>query len=87
MSRYSRYAHLRPQSDPRFQLLFCQSVCGISVVKDYYKLQKFNVMEIANTKNIRDENATSRVSEKEKGDAGPSVAPTSTTGTEDEVQE
>lgn len=27
-----------------------KSVCGISVVKDYYKLQKFNVMEIANSK-------------------------------------
>ena len=24
-----------------------QSVCGIGIVKDYYKLQKFNVMEIA----------------------------------------
>ncbi|TCD70194.1 hypothetical protein EIP91_004373 [Steccherinum ochraceum] len=28
-----------------------KSLCGISVVKDYYKLQKFNVMEIANAKN------------------------------------
>ncbi|EPQ52634.1 hypothetical protein GLOTRDRAFT_79752 [Gloeophyllum trabeum ATCC 11539] len=27
-----------------------KSVCGMSVVKDYYRLQKFNVMEIANTK-------------------------------------
>ncbi|RPD61192.1 hypothetical protein L226DRAFT_560338 [Lentinus tigrinus ALCF2SS1-7] len=41
-----------------------KSVCGISVVKDYYKLQKFNVMEIANAKNLRDENAEGRVSEK-----------------------
>ena len=24
-----------------------QSVCGIGIVRDYYKLQKFNVMEIA----------------------------------------
>ncbi|THH27864.1 hypothetical protein EUX98_g6323 [Antrodiella citrinella] len=31
--------------------IFKQSICGISVVKDYYKMQKFNVMEIANTKN------------------------------------
>ena len=24
-----------------------QSVCGIAVVKDYYRLKKFNLMEIA----------------------------------------
>ena len=28
-----------------------QSVCGIGIVKGYYAHQKFNVMEIANTKN------------------------------------
>ncbi|KAI0058656.1 hypothetical protein BV25DRAFT_1909099 [Artomyces pyxidatus] len=28
-----------------------KSVCGISIVKDYYAHQKFNVMEIANLKN------------------------------------
>jgi tRNA acetyltransferase TAN1 len=28
-----------------------QSVCGIGIVKDYYAHHKFNVMEIANTKN------------------------------------
>ncbi|KAI0045867.1 hypothetical protein FA95DRAFT_1607386 [Auriscalpium vulgare] len=28
-----------------------KSVCGISIVKDYYELQKFNVMELANLKN------------------------------------
>ena len=39
-------------------------MCGISVVRDYYKLQKFNVMEIANAKNLRDENVEGRVSEK-----------------------
>jgi tRNA acetyltransferase TAN1 len=27
-----------------------QNVCGVSVVKDYYRLQKFNVMELANEK-------------------------------------
>ncbi|KAI0787832.1 hypothetical protein C8Q74DRAFT_1436947 [Fomes fomentarius] len=43
-----------------------KSVCGISVVKDYYKLQKFNVMEIANAKNLHDEHADGRVSEKAK---------------------
>jgi hypothetical protein len=26
-------------------------VCGIGIVKDYYAHQKFNVMEIASTKN------------------------------------
>ncbi|KAH7926091.1 hypothetical protein BV22DRAFT_1128473 [Leucogyrophana mollusca] len=28
-----------------------KSICGVSVVKDYYRLQKFNVMELANKKN------------------------------------
>lgn len=28
-----------------------KSVCGVSVITDYYELQKFNVMEIANEKN------------------------------------
>ncbi|KZT73645.1 hypothetical protein DAEQUDRAFT_721707 [Daedalea quercina L-15889] len=28
-----------------------KSVCGLSVVNDYYRLHKFNVMEIAHTKN------------------------------------
>ncbi|KAH9003187.1 hypothetical protein EDB86DRAFT_2895958 [Lactarius hatsudake] len=28
-----------------------KSICGVGVVKDYYLHQKFNVMEIANTKN------------------------------------
>ncbi|KAI0784208.1 hypothetical protein C8Q75DRAFT_724712 [Abortiporus biennis] len=31
-----------------------KSVCGVSVVKDYYKMQKFNVMEIANAKQEED---------------------------------
>lgn len=30
---------------------YLQSTCGISVVRDYYKLQKFNVFELANVKN------------------------------------
>ncbi|CDO74900.1 hypothetical protein BN946_scf184988.g7 [Trametes cinnabarina] len=38
-----------------------QSVCGISVVRDYYKLHKFNVVEIANAKNLGDDGADSRV--------------------------
>lgn len=32
-----------------------KSTCGMSVVKDYYRLQKFNVMEIAHTKNAEDD--------------------------------
>ena len=48
------------------------------MVKDYYKLQKFNVMEIANAKNLKDENAADRISGKEKGDASLSTAPAST---------
>lgn len=31
-----------------------KSVCGVSIVRDYYRLQKFNVMEIINTKNALD---------------------------------
>jgi len=31
-----------------------KSVCGISVVQDYYQLQKFNVMKIANARNALD---------------------------------
>ena len=44
---------------------FYQSVCGVSIVKDYYKLQKFNVMEIANKKKRADqvEESGSRVSQ------------------------
>ena len=28
-----------------------QSVCGVSILRDYYKLHKFNVMTLANEKN------------------------------------
>ncbi|KAH9902885.1 hypothetical protein C8Q73DRAFT_672127 [Cubamyces lactineus] len=48
-----------------------KSVCGISVVKDYYKLQKFNAMEIANAKNLRDEGAEGRVVDKTKNAPAP----------------
>jgi tRNA acetyltransferase TAN1 len=27
-------------------------VCGVGIVKDYYRFQKFNVMEIANAGNV-----------------------------------
>jgi len=30
-----------------------KNVCGVSVVNDYYQLQKFNVMELANAKGSR----------------------------------
>ncbi|KAH9856563.1 hypothetical protein C2E23DRAFT_721972 [Lenzites betulinus] len=41
-----------------------KSVCGISVVKDYYKLHKFNVMEIAHARNARVEEDEGRITEK-----------------------
>ena len=28
-----------------------QSICGVSILRDYYKLHKFNVMTLANEKN------------------------------------
>ncbi|PCH42476.1 hypothetical protein WOLCODRAFT_102214 [Wolfiporia cocos MD-104 SS10] len=43
-----------------------KSVCGLSVVKDYYKLQKFNVMEIANSTNAKVDEC-GRVTEKSEG--------------------
>ena len=36
------------------------------MVKDYYKLQKFNIMEIANAKNLRDGDGEGRISDKLK---------------------
>ncbi|TFK74198.1 hypothetical protein BDN72DRAFT_104731 [Pluteus cervinus] len=33
-----------------------KSVCGISIVEDYYELQKFNVMELANQEKAREAN-------------------------------
>lgn len=40
-------------------------MCGISVVKDYYRLQKFNVIELSNSKNENPSAAgTQRVSGK-----------------------
>ncbi|TFK36638.1 hypothetical protein BDQ12DRAFT_653924 [Crucibulum laeve] len=38
-----------------------KSVCGVSVVEDYYRLQKFNIMEIANARNSGDQSAEGRV--------------------------
>ncbi|KAF9478325.1 hypothetical protein BDN70DRAFT_880092 [Pholiota conissans] len=38
-----------------------KSICGVSVVEDYYKMQKFNVMEIVNKKNRDDKPEESRV--------------------------
>lgn len=36
-----------------------KSICGISIVQDYYRLQKFNVVAIANARNTRDHTTTS----------------------------
>ncbi|CAL1716388.1 unnamed protein product [Somion occarium] len=41
-----------------------KSVCGISIVKDYYRMQKFNVMEIVNSKSEGRE-GQGRLAEKE----------------------
>ena len=42
-----------------------QSVCGISIVKDYYNLEKFNVMVLANkTNEIQLSNPNSRIGER-----------------------
>jgi tRNA acetyltransferase TAN1 len=38
------YQHMK---GPRTERQFEQSVCGVSVVRDYYKLAKFNVIELA----------------------------------------
>lgn len=41
-----------------------KSVCGMSIVKDYYRFHKFNVMEIANAKNgTEEEGDTGRMAE------------------------
>lgn len=42
-----------------------QSICGISIVEDYYEMQKFNVMEIVNKKN--------RTAQPEEGRVFPAV--------------
>lgn len=53
-----------------------QSVCGISVVKDYYELQKFNVMEIANSKNeeLKFKDGEGRMAEKPADASAASVS-------------
>ncbi|EGN98863.1 hypothetical protein SERLA73DRAFT_181559 [Serpula lacrymans var. lacrymans S7.3] len=43
-----------------------KSICGVSIVKDYYQLQKFNVMELANIKKAQGDDGTERVREKGK---------------------
>ncbi|KAI6155196.1 hypothetical protein BKA82DRAFT_4075623 [Pisolithus tinctorius] len=50
-----------------------KSVCGVSILKDYYRLQKFNVMTLANEKNETEnfKHGTGRVKGKEAvGEAG-----------------
>ncbi|KAF9243429.1 hypothetical protein BU15DRAFT_86400 [Melanogaster broomeanus] len=50
-----------------------KSVCGVSILRDYYKLQKFNVMTLANEKNVVDdfERGAGRVQGKEADDTKP----------------
>ena len=66
---------LMPLPVPVGLTLSNKSVCGISVVKDYYKLQKFNVMEIANARNLREEHADGRVSDKTQEDSSTLATP------------
>ncbi|TBU49750.1 hypothetical protein BD309DRAFT_1006016 [Dichomitus squalens] len=72
--------HTVSLDDPELFILveIFKSVCGISVVKDYYTLQKFNVMEIANTKNLRNGDATGRIPGKQKEEGAPTAVPTPT---------
>ncbi|KAF9466611.1 hypothetical protein BDZ94DRAFT_1251348 [Collybia nuda] len=46
-------SHTVALADPELFILVevFKSICGISIVENYYKLQKFNVMEIANSRN------------------------------------
>ncbi|KAF9036242.1 hypothetical protein BJ165DRAFT_625487 [Panaeolus papilionaceus] len=54
--------HTVDLNDPEIFILveIFKSICGVAIVKDYYKLQKFNVMEIAN-KNKSSTEESSRV--------------------------
>lgn len=52
---------------PRLGINSPQSVCGISLVEDYYRLQKFNIMEISNAARANAVgNAGSRISQPQK---------------------
>ncbi|KAJ8591740.1 hypothetical protein M405DRAFT_734526 [Rhizopogon salebrosus TDB-379] len=52
-----------------------KSVCGMSIVKDYYRFQKFNIMELANAHNEpeRFEKGAGRVQDKKQEDVGRTV--------------
>lgn len=54
-----------------------QSVCGISVVRDYYRLQKFNVMEIAKIEEPGFKEGEGRMKAPAGGKSVGSAAPTS----------
>lgn len=41
--------------------MYSQSTCGIGIVRDYYRLQKFNVMEIAKAEEPGFKNEDGRV--------------------------
>ncbi|KAJ7476071.1 hypothetical protein FB451DRAFT_1351352 [Mycena latifolia] len=56
--------HTVDLDDPELFILVevFKSVCGVSVVRDYYKFQKFNVVEIANAKASKStENSVRRI--------------------------
>lgn len=63
---------------PRHKRLRCwlQSVCGVSILRDYYKLHKFNVMTLANEKNAVEDfkPEAGRVQGKELDEVDPACA-------------
>jgi len=55
--------HTVDLTDPEVFILVevFKSVCGISIVEDYYTLQKFNLLQIASAKNDGDSAVTGKV--------------------------
>jgi len=61
--------HTVDLDNPRIFILVevFKSICGISIVEDYYRLQKFNVMEIARGAQSCEDESKSRVSQAMEG--------------------
>ncbi|PPQ67635.1 hypothetical protein CVT24_002856 [Panaeolus cyanescens] len=68
--------HTVDLNDPEIFILVevFKSICGVAIVKDYYKLQKFNVMEIAN-KSKSNAEESSRVPKAQRDVEEPNQAP------------
>ena len=63
----SRFGPFTSKAYERSDTLLSQSVCGMGVVRDYYMLQKFNVMEIAKTEEPGFKEGEGRVSKSASG--------------------